>query len=150
MRCAIRDANANENCAVHSEQNHLNGPGGVNCAIQIDLNHHKKPEQNNLNATCEIYCAIGITHRQRTLRKKGHMERKIGTRRHAAKLSVKAWIGICGSVIIWLTRVGKEREGPEHEEHKKNKGGEKASSRATRKNQQRRLIQQRIKRWNKT
>eukprot|EP00965_Chrysotila_dentata_P096682 3195040-Pleurochrysis_carterae.AAC.1 len=78
------------------------------------------------------------------------MERKKGTRKHAAKPSVKAWIGICGFVIIWFTRVGKERAGPEHEEHKKNKGGEKASSRAARKIQQRRLIQQRIKRWNKT
>eukprot|EP00965_Chrysotila_dentata_P249005 6208663-Pleurochrysis_carterae.AAC.1 len=69
-----------------------------------------------------------------------------GTKKQTVLPLVYVWVAL----ITWLTRVGKERAEPEQEEHKKNKGGEKASSRATRKIQQRRIIQQRIKRWNKT
>eukprot|EP00965_Chrysotila_dentata_P060774 2014092-Pleurochrysis_carterae.AAC.1 len=78
------------------------------------------------------------------------MERMKGTQGHAAEPSMNVWTGICGIVITWLMRMGKGCAGPVQEEYTKNKRGAKASSPAKRTIQQRRLIQQRIRRWNKT
>eukprot|EP00965_Chrysotila_dentata_P053301 1769170-Pleurochrysis_carterae.AAC.1 len=78
------------------------------------------------------------------------MERMKRNKRHAVRPLVNACSGICWIVITWFIRMGKGRAGTEQDEHRKNKGGTKASRRAIRKIQQRKLIQQRIRRWNKT
>eukprot|EP00965_Chrysotila_dentata_P181675 5997525-Pleurochrysis_carterae.AAC.2 len=57
-----------------------------------------------------------------------------------------AYVGV--TIMIWLMRMGKRHAASEQKEHKKNKGGEKASIHATRETQQRRIIQQRISKWN--
>eukprot|EP00965_Chrysotila_dentata_P232423 6198964-Pleurochrysis_carterae.AAC.1 len=74
------------------------------------------------------------------------MERMDRTKQQRVLLLVYVWVAI----ITWLTRVGKQHAASEQEGHKEIKGGEKASSRATRRTQQRRIIQRRISRWNKT
>eukprot|EP00965_Chrysotila_dentata_P079975 2637797-Pleurochrysis_carterae.AAC.1 len=69
-----------------------------------------------------------------------------GTKQQTVLLIV--YVGVI--LFTWLSRVGKERAESEQEEHKRNRGGEKADSRASGKIQQRRMIQRRIQRWNKT
>eukprot|EP00965_Chrysotila_dentata_P117691 3888860-Pleurochrysis_carterae.AAC.1 len=54
------------------------------------------------------------------------------------------------TIITGLARAGKERGASEQREHKRNKRGEWANSRAASVTHQRRMVQRRIQRWNKT
>eukprot|EP00965_Chrysotila_dentata_P011716 384268-Pleurochrysis_carterae.AAC.1 len=109
-----------------------------------------QPERNFLNAPCDMDCAIKTTHRQNTLWIKEYMERMKGHKRPTVGTLVNVLSGICCMAFTWLRRKGKGRASTEQSEHREKKGGSKASRRAFRMAQQRRLTQQRIRRWNKT
>eukprot|EP00965_Chrysotila_dentata_P105952 3499174-Pleurochrysis_carterae.AAC.1 len=122
------------------------------CGIACALKTERKPdgtgaiqsERNSVNDPSRTNCAIQITNRQSTSRCGKCMKRQKGIK------LVNVWICICGIGITWLRRRGKGRARAEQGEHKKNKRGVKSSAQAVRSIQLRRLIQQRIRRWNKT
>eukprot|EP00965_Chrysotila_dentata_P169136 5584891-Pleurochrysis_carterae.AAC.1 len=100
--------------------------------------------------TTETYVAIRYairTSRKQSMdREEAHMGRMDGNKTQTVILIM--YVGV--TLITWLTRMGKERAELEQEKHKKKTWGEKVSSRTARKIPQRRIIQQRIRRWNKT
>eukprot|EP00965_Chrysotila_dentata_P004359 141800-Pleurochrysis_carterae.AAC.1 len=73
-------------------------------------------------------------------------------RKQTAMLLTHMLVGVCGIGIIWLLNREKRAAGPEYEEYeyKKENRGTKANLKASNRIRQRQLIQQRIRRWNKT
>eukprot|EP00965_Chrysotila_dentata_P137649 4553989-Pleurochrysis_carterae.AAC.1 len=120
-------------CAIPLERNHADFDCGIESAIRAP----------------DMQCVIrSVNGKKQCATREGKcMERMDGTKQQTMlRIVVYVWVVI----IIWLTRVGKECAEAKQEEFKKNRGGEKASSCAASKIQQRRIIQRRIKRWNKT
>eukprot|EP00965_Chrysotila_dentata_P194813 6176598-Pleurochrysis_carterae.AAC.4 len=159
-----RKVGENNACAKQHEQNIWRDECALVCAIKTDRkwcairDKHAngtstiQPERNSLNCSCGTVCKIRIIHGKSTLRNKENMERRKRTNKHAVEyfVTVYVWIGICGIGIKWLVIRGKGGVGTERKERLKNKEGAKANDRANKNIRQQRLIQQRIRRWNKT
>eukprot|EP00965_Chrysotila_dentata_P257616 6212942-Pleurochrysis_carterae.AAC.1 len=127
--------------------------GAIQCAIwNVDANgiNAIQPGRNFLNAPCNTDCAIQTTLRQNMLWIKEYMEWTKGHKGPEVKTPWYVWSGVCCMAFTWLMRKGKGRAKTEPGEHREEKGGSKASRCVSRMTQQRRLTQQRMRRWNKT
>eukprot|EP00965_Chrysotila_dentata_P148688 4909908-Pleurochrysis_carterae.AAC.1 len=165
MRCAIREAKANRICAIQPVPNDLTPPCrnrsdkmesfAKELRVEDPLNHetndliertgtrgkrykdeHRMPEPHGI--------MFGI------LKNDEHTQGTKGINSHVAETLANAWISICGIAVTWLMRTTKGCAGPEQGKRTKNRGGAKVSKRAKRAIQLRRLVHQRIRRWNKT
>eukprot|EP00965_Chrysotila_dentata_P041833 1388011-Pleurochrysis_carterae.AAC.1 len=154
IQCAIRAKNGT--CETPLARNHLS------CGCEIECLTSTLPTQairakngacetllarNDLPCGCEMECATCTLCRQGTTRQGKHMERTNGVKRRTLLPLMYVFAYVCGMCAAWLNRkkLSKCGEG----EYTENKRGTKMNTKANKKIRQRRLIQQRIRRWTK-
>eukprot|EP00965_Chrysotila_dentata_P035100 1168127-Pleurochrysis_carterae.AAC.1 len=142
-------------CSVQCARHKLHADSGVNCAIQdkqcatgIDA---IMPARREADHACRTECVIQTFGQERATSSREHLQRTRGNKGSATMLIVHTLVCMCWIGFTWLKHGKKQSTSSEdvEKEHAKNRRETKAKNKARERIRRRRLIQQRIREWNK-